>query len=240
MKKVFLFCTLFLLGGATVLKAQTLEDVLSSYYKAIGGVDKWKTLKSTLSEGKGEQSGFQFPVKLLSARPNLTRLDVEVQGMFIIDAFDGEVAWEQMPFDPSKAKPTAKDKEATAEAAKENFEDDLIDYKEKGHTVTLEGTEEMDGAKTHKVHLVRKDGIEKFFFLDNDTYLPIAIRSFAKTGMMKGKAIDSYMSDFKEVGGMMMPHSIEQKVDSKTVFSIKIEEIKLNVPYEKADFSMPK
>lgn len=240
MKKVFLLCSLFVLGISATMNAQSVEDVLAKYYTAIGGVEKWKALKSMRQVGQGEQGGFQFPITLSSARPNLSKLLVEVQGMEIIEAFDGEVAWGQMPFDPSKAKPTAKSKEETEEAAKEQFEDELIDWKEKGSKVTLEGTEELDGVKALKLHIVRKDAIEKFYFLDPETHLPFVVRSFAKTGQMKGKAVDTYMSDYKAVEGMIMPHAIEQKVDGKTAFAVKMEKIEVNVALSKADFSMPK
>jgi hypothetical protein len=240
MKKVFLLCSLFVLGISATIKAQSVEDVLGKYYKAIGSVENWKSLKSMSQEGQGEQMGYQFPVKMISARPNLSKLSIEVQGMEIIEAFDGEVAWGQMPFDPSKAKPTAKSKEETEDAAKEQFEDELIDWKEKGHKVALEGSEEIDGVKAIKLHLVRKDGEEKFYFLDPETSLIFVIRAFAKSGPMKGKAIDTYMSDYKEVKGLMIPHSIEQKVDGKTAFAVKMEKVELNVEISKTDFSMPK
>lgn len=240
MKKVFLLCSLFVLGISATINAQSVEDVLAKYYKAIGGVEKWKELKSMRQIGQGEQGGFQFPITLTSARPNLTKLLVEVQGMEIIEAYDGEEAWGQMPFDPSKAKPTAKSKEETEEAAKEQFEDELIDWKEKGSKLTLEGTEEIDGVKAVKLHLVRKDGIEKFYFLDPETSLPFVVRAFAKTGPMKGKAIDTYMSDFKDVSGMIMAHAIEQKADGKTAFAVKIEKIEINIALTKADFARPK
>ncbi len=240
MKKVFLLCSLFVLGISATINAQSVDDVLAKYYKAIGGVEKWKELKSMRQEGQGEQMGFQFPVKLISARPNLSKLSIEVQGMEIIEAFDGEVAWGQMPFDPSKAKPTAKSKEETEEAAKEQFEDELIDWANKGHKIALQGSEEIDGVKAIKLHLIRKDGDEKFYFLDPETHLPLVVRAFAKAGPMKGKAIDTYMSDYKDVKGLMMAHSIEQKVDGQTAFAIKMDKIELNVSLSKEDFSIPK
>ena len=127
----------------------------------------------------------------------------------------------------------------TKETAKEQFEDDFIDYKTKGHTVELEGTEEIDGAKCHKLKLKRKVGDEKIYFIDAENFVPLMVRSFVSSGPAKGQASETLMSDYKEVDGLMIAHTMEQKMNGQSQAVIKIDKVELNPKLEKSLFALP-
>jgi outer membrane lipoprotein-sorting protein len=237
MKKLTFLLALTLTAFA--MKAQTADEVVEKYLKAIGGADKWKKLESMIQTAKGEQQGFSFPITVTAMRPNLTKIEADVQGMKLIpQAYDGTVGWSLNPFAGGN-EPTKMDEEMTKEMAKEKFEDDLIDYKTKGHTVALEGTEEAEGTKCFKIKLTLKEGSEKVYFIDVDNYIPIMIRQFATFGPNKGQASETVLGDYKEVEGMMMPHSIEQKAGGQTQAVIKVEKIEINPKIDKAIFAFP-
>jgi outer membrane lipoprotein-sorting protein len=237
MKKLSILLALTL--TAFVMKAQTADEVVEKYLKAIGGADKWKKVESTVMLAKGEQQGMSFPVTISAMKPNLIKVEVDIQGMKMIQpCFDGTTAWGINPFGGG-AEPTKMDEEATKELAKDQFEDDFIDYKTKGHTVTLEGTEEAEGAKCFKLKITLKQGGEKIYFMDAETFVPIMIREFAMTGPNKGQASETVMGDYKEVEGMMMPHSMETKVGGQTQVVIKFEKIEVNPKIDKSIFAFP-
>jgi outer membrane lipoprotein-sorting protein len=237
MKKLTFLLALSL--TAFVMKAQTADEVVDKYLKAVGGADKWKKLESTIITAKGEQQGMSFPVIVSAMRPNLTKVEVDIQGMKMIpEAFDGTTGWTINPFGGG-AEPTKMDEETTKEMAKNKFEDEFIDYKTKGHIVTLEGTEEAEGTKCFKLKIVLKEGGERIYFIDAENYVPIMMRKFATMGPNKGQASESVMGDYKEVDGMMMPHSIEEKVGGQTQAVIKIEKIEINPKIDKAIFAFP-
>jgi outer membrane lipoprotein-sorting protein len=237
MKKLTFLLALTLTAFA--MKAQTADEVVEKYLKAIGGADKWKKVESTIMTAKGEQQGMSFPVTISAMKPNLIKVEVDIQGMKLIQpCFDGTTAWGINPFGGG-AEPTKMDEEATKELAKDQFEDEFIDYKTKGHTVTLDGTEEAEGTKCFKLKIALKEGGEKIYFIDAENYVPLMIREFAMTGPSKGQASESVLGDYKDVEGMMMPHSIEQKMGGQTVAVIKIEKVEVNPKIDKAVFAFP-
>ena len=237
MKKLaflFLFATL-----AITSQAQTADEVVGKYLKAIGGADNWKKLDAQTMTGYVVVQGMNIPYTAMQARPNLMYSSGEFQGQKFIEAFDGTVAWTQNPF-AGMAKPTKKDKEETEQAAKEPFEDDLIDYATKGHTLELDTKqEEMDGVKCYKITMKRKQGDEKVYFIDGENYVTVCVRSFAQTGPAKGQAVETYLSDYKEEKGLMMPHTLETKMGGQTVVTIKMEKVEINPTIDKKIFSFP-
>ncbi len=237
--KFFLFSALFLLAFAPQkADAQTADEIINNYYEVIGGADAWKNLNSMKMTGTAENFGMTFPITVYSMRPNLQKVVVDIQGQQFVEAFDGEVAWTINPF-MGGTDPVKKSEEESKEAAKQVFEDDLINYKEKGHSVSLEGTEEIDGIETYKLKLTKADGDEIIYFFDTENFVPIVIRRFINTGEMKGKAIDTYVSDYDEVEGMMLPFSYEQKMDGQTFMKSNFTAIELNPELSADEFKFP-
>ena len=236
---LILFSTLFLFSfPAQKTEAQTPDEIINNYYEVIGGIDAWKNLNSMKMTGTAENFGMSFPITVYSMRPNLQKVVVDIQGQQFVEAFDGEVAWTINPF-MGGTDPVKKSEEEAKEAAKQVFEDDLINYKDKEHRVSLEGTEEIDGIETFKLKLTRADGEEIIYFFDTENFVPVVIRRYINTGEMKGKAIDTYVSDYNEVNGIMMPFSYEQKVDGQTFMKSNFSTIELNPEISETEFKFP-
>lgn len=240
MKKVIsLFAfTLVVSLLTSAVYAQTADEIVLKYYKAVGGIDKWKNLHTMKQVGTTAMMGMNFPTTVLTMRDNKQKVIATVQGKEVIDSYDGVVAWTINPFMGS-VEPTKKSEEEAKQSAKQSFEDDLVDYASKGSKISFEGAEEIEGAKTLKVKLTRKDGDDVIYFFDADAYLPIMVRTFAASGPMKGQAVDALLSDYKEVDGMMMAHAMEQKVGGQTFMQFTAEKIELNPDIDPAIFSFP-
>ncbi|MBX2816904.1 MAG: hypothetical protein KTR24_12940 [Saprospiraceae bacterium] len=220
------------------VQAQTADEILTNYFETIGGVDAWKSLKSMKMEGTSSMQGMEFPITVYSKRPNFEKVEISVQGMQIVQAFDGENAWSINPMmgstEPAKA--TA---EESAEAAKRTFEDAFIDYAEKGHTVELLGTEEIEGTQAHKIRLTKKSGDEEFYYFDAENHVPIMMRSFAAAGPMKGQAVETYLSDYEEHEGLIMPMSMEQRINGQTFMQGTMTSVELNAELADNVFTFP-
>ncbi len=219
--------------------AQTADEIVGKYLTAIGGADKWKKLETERMSGYVIVQGMNIPYMAMQARPNSIYTAGEFQGNKFIEAFDGTVAWMQNRF-AGAVKPTQKNAEETAQAAKEPFEDDLIDYATKGHTLELAPKqEEMEGVKCYKITMKRKQGDEKAYFIDGENFIPICVRTRSEAGTAKGQDVEVYFSDYKDVDGLMLPHTLENKVAGQTVVTIKMEKIEVNPTIDKKIFSMP-
>ncbi len=183
--------------------------------------------------------GMEAPFKMTFKRPKKSRLEFTMQGMTGIQAFDGETAWAVMPFlgkdDPEvMAEDQAKNMEEQAD-----FDGPLVDWEEKGHQVELVGVEETEGTEAVKLKVTLANGDIRYHFLDSEYY--ITIKQEGSTTIQGNETeFEVILSDYKEIGGLMLPHSIEQKVKGAPEGQvITIENIELNQEVSDADFKMP-
>jgi hypothetical protein len=144
-----------------------------------------------------------------------------------------------MPFSGRKdpePMPTEALKQAEEQA---DFDGPLVDYQAKGHKVELVGKEKVEGSDAYKLKVTLKNGDIRYIYVDADQYLEIKVEG--KT-MIRGTEIDSSTSigDYKEVGGLMLPHAMEStQAGSPQSQKMTIEKIELNVPIDDARFKMP-
>ncbi len=228
------FSVTFLLGG------ETLEEVLAKNYKARGGLEKLKAIKTMYMEGKVvvPQQNVEVTMKLWHKKPNKMRMESVFQGQKMIQAYDGETAWWVMPFmgiqEPQKV-PEEKVEEIKDEA---NFENPLVEYKEKGYKLELLGKEEMEGTEVYKLKLTKKDGKVIYFYLDADTGIELKTETYIKKDSSETH-VENVFGDYKEVDGIMIPFYIENRVNGQVVTQIMLTKVELNAPIDDKLFSMP-
>ena len=241
LKSLFIVLAVLSFVGA---QAQTADEVLAKYFVNTGGLDKWKSLKSRTMTGKAF-FGQDFPMTVYEKAPNKQKTVVNVQGTeLMINVYDGTDAWMLNPLQGGKD-PVKLDDEQAKDVKDEEFEDEFIDYKKKGHEVTLEGTEEIDGVKCFKLKLVKnknnpKEDITELHYFDSENFVPIMQASYVRSGPQKGTEVKSYLSDYQDVSGLMFPFSIEQKINGQSLSKITIEKITLNDIADDSIFAFPK
>jgi outer membrane lipoprotein-sorting protein len=219
-------------------EAPTVDQVLAGYFENTGGLDKWKALKSMKMEGGMNMQGMEFPGTVYYMRPNLQRVEVAVQGKQIIQAYDGETAWWINPF-AGGTEAQRMPEEMAAEMVDQKFESEFIDYKEKGHTVEYAGTEEVEGANAHVIKLTKANGNVEHHYFDAEFMVPVMVKTAIKSGPTKGQYMETYMSDYQEVGGLMIPHFIETKMNGQSIQSITIKTVALDENLDAAMFDFP-
>lgn len=240
MKKLF-FMLIITVFSATAVQAQTVEEILHNYFENIGGKDKWANIKSMKIEGTMSMQGMVLPLTIYSKAPNKEYVEMNVLGKTIIQAFDGETSWKINPFQggttPQKGTP-----EETKKASKGQFENDFINYKDKGHTLTLEGKEEIEGTLCFKLKMVKVTGEVIIHFFDEETYIPIMIRTIViNEDLLEANVAEVYFSDYNEVGdGMYMAFFTESKMDGQILQEMTIEKVEINLEINDAQFEMPK
>jgi outer membrane lipoprotein-sorting protein len=131
-----------------------------------------------------------------------------------------------------------------AEAAKEladqaDLDGPLVDHETKGHQVELLGKETVGGADAYKLKVTRKGGAVEFYFLDATSYLPVRVEA---KRTIRGMEIEgeSAVSDYREAGGFLWPHSIENGAKGRPEKqTLKFEKIETNPVLDDARFRMP-
>ncbi len=236
-KRLFLF--VFLAVGAMAANAQTADEIVAKYFEITGGIDKWRALKTTKMTGTMAMQGMEFSATILNAPPNKMRVDVNIMGQNLVQAFDGTTAWWINPFQGSADAQVMPD-EMAGDMKNQEFQTALLDYASKGHSIALEGQETVEGTACHKIKLTKKDGTVEYHLFDTESNVLILSRTAAKSGPAAGQFADTFMSDYQEVNGLMFPYFLETKLKGDSVQKITVSSIILDEAMENSLFDYPK
>jgi len=238
-KKCVVFGFAALVAVASSGLAQTLDEIIEKRIKAHGGIDKIKGVQSMRMKGKSQMEGIEAPFLLELKRPGKLRMEVTIQGMTLIQAFDGVTGWQVIPFMGSKDPQKMPEDELKSVKEQADMDGPLVEYKLKGHTVELMGKEDVEGAEAFKLKVTLKDGDIRYVYIDPETFLEIKVGAKIKREGSEMEA-ETTLSSYKDVGGLMLPHSIESKLKGQPGGQvIVVESIELNVPIDDSIFVMP-
>ena len=233
MKKVLIF--LFLSAVTVTLKSQTAEGIVDKYLESIGGIDKWKALKTAKLTGTVPTPQGDFTFEMFRKAPNKFIISLDVMGQkFVPQAYDGEVAWTLNPFMVNPAPQKLPEEQVISVKQEADFEDPFIDFALKGNEVVYEGTADVDGVNCFQLKLTKNKGkgaeeVVMNYFFDSETYLPIMVKQFPTSGQMAGQEMNVYYSDYQDAGnGLLMPYTIDTKVGGQSVQAVKFTQIELN------------
>jgi outer membrane lipoprotein-sorting protein len=237
MKKSIFISLMVVLVATSVSTAQDLDKILDKHFETIGQ-KKLLDVKTIQANGKAVMMGIESPFEMVGKRPNKVRITIEFQGAQIIQAYDGETAWMINPMMGSADPMDVTGPEADGMIESSDMDGQLWNYKEKGHQLELEGTEEVDGTEAYVLKLTKKNGNIDYYFLETESYLILKMKS--KT-MMNGSETESetLLSNYQDVDGYIMAFTIEQKVGGQTAITIMMDDVKSNVSLEDSIFSKP-
>ncbi len=236
---VFLVLTAFLVGP---LAAADLNEIIQQNIEARGGLEKIQAINSVRATGTMTMMGGQMeaPFTWEWKRPNKFRLEFKIQGQSGIQGYDGETAWMHMPF-MGKADPEVLPEEAAKEVEDQSdmIDGPFIDSEEKGYTLEYMGEEEVDGTPALKIKVTNKHGDVTYTFLDAEYFLTIKEEGKRKQGETEIE-FESILGDYKDVEGLIMPHSIEARPKGAPEGqTITIDLFEFGVELDDERFAMP-
>lgn len=242
MKNVFKTITLVaiaMMAFTQVSTAQTVDDIINKYVNAIGGEDRINNIKTVRMSITAEY-GVQLKGTIYQKMPNLMRTDVVFQNVTItFAAYDGTTAWSKNPMGGGDKAQKA-EAETTLEMSEDVFPTPLYKYQDHKYKATLEGQEVIEGVACYKIKMTSPSGADSYYFVDAENYVPIMVRSFIRAGEGKGKAIESYFSDYQEVEGVMMPFATTQKADGEIIGSSTVTKVEINpADFDEKIFAFP-
>lgn len=220
--------------------AQTVDEILDQHFAAVGGKEKMAAIQSAKLSGKQQFGPQEAPFSIQWKRPNKIRIEFSLQGLTGIQAYDGVGAWQVMPFlgknDPEAV--TGDDLKGMEEQA-DLIEGSMFNYKEKGNTVELMGKDPVEGTDAWKVKVTKKNGDVTYHWFEAESMLEIKSEGKRKRNDQEFE-FESSLGDYKEVGGLLFAHSIEQKPKgAPSGATITVEKIELDVAIDDAIFAMP-
>ena len=224
---------------SVALSAQTVDEIIAKNIQAHGGMAKLKSIQSIRMTGDFDAGGMQAGFTQVFKRPMKIRIEASIQGLTMIQAYDGQSGWQVIPFTGKKdAEPMAADdlKNFQEQA---DFDGPLVDYKQKGHKVELVGKEKVEGTNVYHLKVTLKNGDIVYDYLDPDTFIEIRreIQQFIR-GSVRDRVVG--LGSYKPVAGVMFPFSISQgpknHPDEQTT---TVQKMEVNVPIDPADFALP-
>ena len=235
-------CTLTCAAAAA--QAQTVDEIVARNLQAKGGAEKWKTVQSVKTTGtvtvQGPMGTMTLPLIVYAKRPNFMRQEVTIQGRSVVTAFDGNAGWLVNPTMGSDAPVPMPAGQAAMMKNTADFDGALLDYKSKGHTIELVGTEKLGEKAVYHLKVTMKGGQVQHYYLDTETGIEVKTSTEADVmGTGAKQAVETEMSDFQQVNGILIPHMVKQLLGGKTMVEMKVDKVEFNPPMEDALFKMP-
>jgi outer membrane lipoprotein-sorting protein len=232
---------LALLLIALPASAQSVDEIISNYISARGGLDKIKSVKTervtgTISFGPDADGPFVIQRK----RPLKMHMEITLSGQTLIRVYDGKAGgWIYNPFLPNPSVKPMSEFELNNISDEVDFDGPFVDYKEKGNVIEYVGKDEIQGNSAYKLKLTSKNGDVSYFYFDASTALLLKWEGNRK---INGKDIpwESFFHDFREISGLKYPFLVESDAPgTDQTQRITAEKIEVNIPVDDALFEKP-
>jgi hypothetical protein len=202
-----------LIGCAAIpAAAQDAQSLLAKNLEARGGAAALGAIRSIRFEGRTIFPG-DFELTYKEARANLggaplLRYDLGVQGLDLVQSYDGRGGWKINPFQGRKDPERMSGDEARQLADAASIEGPLLASRVDGSKVQYLGRDDFDGTLAYKLKVTQKDGDEFVYWLDPDTFLEIKV---AETRRIRGaqQTTESELGDYEKLAGVYFPMSVE-------------------------------
>ncbi len=216
--------------------APTVDEILERNIKAIGGEEAIRKVTTRTSKGSFEIEAMNMTgaFEVYSKAPNKTATTIELPGVGKMNnVFDGEKAYVSDPMQGLR-EPSGDDLESARRSA--DFYQSL-NYKKNYAKLEAKGTEKVGASEAYVVIATPAKGDPDKLFFDAKTGL--LVKSETERDTPQGKMpTETFYENYKTVEGLSMAHTI-RNVTPAFVVTIKLTEIKHNVPVDDAKFAKP-
>lgn len=233
---VVLLCTLPAIGFA-----QSADEVISKYLDFTGGVKNWKVMSTITAQGEFNYGGMPFPFTTYARIPDSYKLVVPYNGKYYAQGYAAGKGWKIDAF-KNETKPTyltGAAARAMANEADVEVENVFINYKKKGHAITLQGEDTVVDRKCDVVILTRKTGESEKYFFDKESHALLMKEAKAKNPELGGAILNIYYSDYRDVGGVKFPFKTVCESDAQNILTITVSTMEINEMIDNQTFDTP-
>ncbi|MCP3964600.1 MAG: hypothetical protein GY719_42770 [bacterium] len=216
------------------------RDLIAKAVEAIGGAERLDALETVRSEFQIEaqtpQGAMQMKAKATLAMPDRMRWEMVLPFGTMIQVLNGEGSFAQTP----------QGTQPLPEAARKDLNDTmkrfpmvLLQHRDsEGFKAVATGAGELGGKSVEMVHL-ELDGQSATLGIDPESGQLVGIKYRGKNFMgAPGELVQTY-SDFREVGGLTLGHSLVTTFNGEPMLSSTVVSTVLDEPIEDAEFEMP-
>jgi hypothetical protein len=216
----------------------TVDAVLEKYVKALGGKAALLKIKSRFSKGTFEISslaGVKGTLEVYEKAPNLQIATLTIPGVGTqAEGFNGTLAWALEP-DSGVVHDKTGLELASAKRDAEFYEE--LKLRELYPHMTLKGVEKVGAHEAFVIEAAPQTGSPERLYFDTQTGLLIR-KDSEEEGEEGKRSVEEYYDDYRAVDNIQLPFSIRQVSPGMNV-TIKLTEVKQNVPVDDAKFNKP-
>jgi len=190
-------------------KLPTGKEIVERYLEVAGGREAMekidnRRLKATLLM---EQMGIEGTTVITQARPNLYHARIEIPGVMTVESgSNGEVAWEVSSITGPRV---IEGEEKGMMLWTQRFDDTT--YEEDMKSVECVGMENVKDKPCYKVVMAPRESRPFNMYFSKKSGLPVKVE-LVFAHMFGDIQVESWIGDFREVDGILYPHSAIQSV----------------------------
>jgi len=217
----------------------TPEEVLSNYFKAIGGEDKLSNITSIVAKGtwQGYDDTEQHPLEIYAKAPNQRTSVVDNRGALTTNTYDGTNGWIAAPYTDVPVTLLPLDG-SDLDNARVDAELSFPAQIKRSLTDLRVGPPFIIGDKDVSVlqgYSPAKSPVKLYF--DAETGLLLRIVRYTTSRVGRQPTQFDY-SDYRDVNGIKMPfHRVTTRVDGRS--KTQLTEVQQNVPIDQTKFRKP-
>jgi outer membrane lipoprotein-sorting protein len=193
--------------------ALTAEQIVDRSVDVRGGLPAWNKVATIIWTGhlESQRSAIpSLPFRLEEKRPAKSRFEITEPSQRSLRVFNGASGWKMKLSQDGRpeVKPFTAQEIRFARSAP-GLEGPLIDFRARGSSVELEGTEEIDGRKSYRIGVRLSTGERQTVWIDAESFLESRYdRTVYDTAGAKG-TISVRLREYREVEGLAVPSVIE-------------------------------
>lgn len=228
---------IFFMPGQMADAALGLDGVLQGYRSSRG--TSAAEVKTVSAAGSVVMLGFEVPMTVAFARPSSFRIDIDMQGLTMILASDGETAWNVSPMQGIiEPAPLPEEMVGAVGILSDFLWGMLANSEERGFEVSLAGTEKVERDETYRLDILTADGEARALYLGGEDFLE---RRIVFDGSFLGSTgeLEVTISDYMDVGGLKVPGKIRIAVEGQVAAELRIQEAEAGAEVDPGSFTMP-
>ena len=218
-----------------VVNAQSLDEIVKNYSTAIKS-DQLANVKTIKITGKMSAMGMEMPMEMYMKNPNKIKVVYTFNGQQMVSVFDGEKGYMMNPMMGS-SNPVELTGDQLKQVQNNNvFRNEVMNYFNKKQ-LTLEGEEIVNSKAAYKLKVNVVGGSPIYMYIDKSSSL--LVKTSTTMDMMgTSMNVDSYMTDYTDNNGVIMPKKTTAMSNGMEAAVITFDKVEVNIPMEDSLFKI--
>lgn len=224
---------IFFMPGQMADAALDLAGVLERHRTARGS--SAAEVETVSAAGTVVLLGFEVPMTVAFARPSSFRIDIDMQGLPMVLAYDGETAWNVSPMQGVIEPSPLPDEMVGAVGILSDF---LWGGLASSGEAALAGIEKVERDETYRLDILTAEGEARALYLGGEDFLERRV-VFEGAFLQAAGEIDVTIADYMDAGGLKVPGTIRIAVEGAVAVELRIQEAEAGAEIDPASFTMP-